>query len=123
MGKMADLPKLALIAGPTAGGKSALALALAERLGGTVINADASQVYADLRILSARPSDAEVARAPHRLFGHVDGADAGYSAARWAAEARAAIDGGLPYTSMPVIVDPSARKGTKKKKSCSFEPE
>ncbi len=101
---MADLPKLALIAGPTAGGKSALALALAERLGGTVINADASQVYADLRILSARPSDAEVARAPHRLFGHVDGADAGYSAARWAAEARAAIADAHAAGRLPILV-------------------
>ncbi len=58
---------------------------------GIVINADASQVYADLRILTARPSAAEEASAPHRLFGHVDAADAGYSAARWAAEARDAI--------------------------------
>ncbi|MFD1789031.1 tRNA (adenosine(37)-N6)-dimethylallyltransferase MiaA [Sphingomonas floccifaciens] len=94
-------PRLAIIAGPTAGGKTAIALALAERHGGTVINADASQVYADLRILSARPSVEEELRAPHRLFGHVDGADTGYSAARWAAEATEAIDqvhanGGLP---------------------------
>lgn len=55
-----------------------------------IINADASQVYADLRILSARPGDAEMALAPHRLFGHVDGAE-NYSAARWAEEATAAI--------------------------------
>ncbi|WP_294291669.1 tRNA (adenosine(37)-N6)-dimethylallyltransferase MiaA [uncultured Sphingomonas sp.] len=98
---MSVRPRVALIAGPTASGKSALALALAERCGGTVINADASQVYADLRILSARPSVEEEARAPHRLFGHVDGADTAYSAARWAVEATAAIDavhvaGGLP---------------------------
>ena len=58
--------------GPTASGKSALALALAERTGGVVINADASQVYADLRILSARPDPAEEARAPHALYGFID---------------------------------------------------
>ena len=60
-----------LIAGPTASGKSALALALAERDGGCVINADASQVYACWRVLTARPGDAELARAPHALYGHV----------------------------------------------------
>lgn len=91
---------VALIAGPTASGKSALALALAEKHNGTVINADSMQVYADLRVLTARPNVDEEKRAPHRLFGHVDGAEA-YSAARWAAEARAAIaeahkDGRLP---------------------------
>ena len=93
-------PPLALIAGPTASGKSALALALAERTGGTIVNADASQVYRDLRVLTARPDEADEARAPHRLFGHVDAAVA-HDVATWAAEARAAIadihaDGGLP---------------------------
>jgi tRNA dimethylallyltransferase len=90
---MTRKPKVALIAGPTASGKSALALAVAERVGGTIINADSAQVYADLRLLSARPSAQEEARAPHRLFGHVDGADTDYSAARWAAEARREIAG------------------------------
>ena len=85
-----DLPPLALIAGPTASGKSALALALAERIGGTIVNADASQVYRDLRVVTARPSAEEEARAPHRLFGHVDAAIA-HNAAAWAAEAKAAI--------------------------------
>lgn len=85
-----DLPPLALIAGPTASGKSALALALAERIGGTIVNADASQVYADLRVVTARPSPEEQARAPHRLFGHVDAAVA-HNAAVWAGEAKAAI--------------------------------
>jgi hypothetical protein len=66
--------RLALIAGPTASGKSALALALAERAGGMVINADSAQVYADLRIISARPSPAEEERAPHRLYGYRDAA-------------------------------------------------
>lgn len=71
-----------LIAGPTASGKSALALTLAERFGGVVINADSMQVYRDLRILSARPSAEEEARAPHRLYGTVDAA-VNFSAGRW----------------------------------------
>ncbi len=94
---------MALIAGPTASGKSALALALAEKHGGTIINADSMQVYADLRILTARPSIEEEARAPHRLFGHVDGADS-YSAARWAAEARAAIHAAHEEGRLPILV-------------------
>ena len=95
---------MALIAGPTASGKSALAIEIAERHRGVVINADASQVYADLRILSARPSSADEARVPHRLFGHVDGADSGYSAARWAAEARHEIDAAHAAGLLPVLV-------------------
>ncbi len=71
-----------LIAGPTASGKSALALDLAERLGGIVVNADAMQVYRDLRILTARPDPAEEARVPHRLYGTVDGAEP-WSVGRW----------------------------------------
>ena len=98
------LPRVALIAGPTASGKSALAIAIAERLDGVVINADASQVYRDLRIVSARPSPADEARVPHRLFGHIDGADDGYSAARWAAEARDAIDATIAEGRLPVLV-------------------
>ncbi|THD36785.1 MAG: tRNA (adenosine(37)-N6)-dimethylallyltransferase MiaA [Sphingomonas sp.] len=99
-----DLPKVALIAGPTASGKSALALMLAEEHGGTIINADSAQVYRDLRIVTARPSAAEEARAPHRLFGHVDAADTGYSAARWASEAREAIDAAVAAGSLPILV-------------------
>jgi tRNA dimethylallyltransferase len=98
-----DLPTVALIAGPTASGKSALALALAEKHRGTVINADSMQVYADLRILTARPSEEEETRVPHRLFGHVDGADA-YSAARWAVEARAAIAEAHAADRLPILV-------------------
>ncbi len=94
---------MALIAGPTASGKSALALALAEKHRGTVINADSMQVYADLRILTARPSEEEETRVPHRLFGHVDGADA-YSAARWAVEARAAIAEAHAADRLPILV-------------------
>jgi tRNA dimethylallyltransferase len=63
-----------LIAGPTASGKSALALAIAQRIGATIVNADSMQVYADLRILTARPSLEEERLAPHRLFGEIDGA-------------------------------------------------
>jgi tRNA dimethylallyltransferase len=98
-----DLPVVALIAGPTASGKSALALALAEKHRGTVINADSMQVYADLRVLTARPTREEEMRAPHRLFGHVDGADA-YSAARWAVEARAAIAEAHEAGRLPILV-------------------
>jgi tRNA dimethylallyltransferase len=79
-----------LIAGPTASGKSALALTLAEALGGTIINADAMQVYRDLRILTARPSPAEEARVPHLLYGHVDAAE-NYSVGRWCVDAAAAL--------------------------------
>lgn len=63
-----------LIMGPTASGKSALALALAERLGGEIVNADSMQVYRDLQIITARPSPEEEARAPHHLYGDVDAA-------------------------------------------------
>ena len=99
-----ELPKMAIVAGPTASGKSALALQLAERFGGTIINADSAQVYRDLRIVTARPSPEEEARAPHRLFGHVYAADTGYSAARWAAEARVEIDRAVAAGSLPVLV-------------------
>jgi tRNA dimethylallyltransferase len=76
-----------LIAGPTASGKSAAALALAERFEATIVNADSMQVYADLRILTARPTIADERRAPHRLFGAIDGA-VNFSAGRWARAAR-----------------------------------
>ncbi len=71
-----------LIAGPTASGKSALALALAQAFGGAVINADSMQIYRDLRIITARPTPEEENRAPHFLFGTVDGA-VNYSVGRW----------------------------------------
>src|SRR6516225_5916684 len=83
-------PRAVLIAGATASGKSALALALAEAIGGTVINADSMQVYRDLRIITARPSPAEEARVPHRLYGHVDAAE-NYSTGRWCIDAGAAL--------------------------------
>jgi tRNA dimethylallyltransferase len=94
---------IALIAGPTASGKSALALHLAEIANGVVINADASQVYADLRILSARPDDDEMARAPHRLFGYRDAATA-CSAADWAEDAKVEIDAAHAAGQLPILV-------------------
>ncbi|MBW4329591.1 tRNA (adenosine(37)-N6)-dimethylallyltransferase MiaA [Stakelama sp. CBK3Z-3] len=97
------LPRVALIAGPTASGKSALAIALAKAHRGTVINADSAQVYRDLRILSARPSAEEEAQVPHRLFGHVDGAE-NYSAARWAREARTEIASAHANNRLPILV-------------------
>jgi tRNA dimethylallyltransferase len=79
---MPETKRAVLIAGPTASGKSALALRLAETLGGIVINADSMQVYRDLRIITARPTPEEEARVPHRLYGHVDAAE-NYSTGRW----------------------------------------
>jgi tRNA dimethylallyltransferase len=94
---------VAVIAGPTASGKSALALALAEKLHGTIINADASQLYADLSILSARPSAAEERRVPHRLYGVMDGAEAA-NAARWAEMAKTAIAEVRAAGRLPILV-------------------
>ena len=79
-----------LIAGPTAGGKSALALDLAERIGGTVVNADSMQVYRELRVLTARPEAADEARAPHRLYGRVPATER-YSAGRYADDVAAVL--------------------------------
>ena len=84
------MPKTILIAGPTASGKSALALLAAEKYGGVVINADAMQVYRDLRIITARPTPEEEARVPHRLYGHIDAAE-NYSVGRWCVDAAAAL--------------------------------
>jgi tRNA dimethylallyltransferase len=81
-----NLGKAVLIAGPTASGKSALALELAQKTGGVVINTDSMQVYRDLRIITARPTMEEEARAPHRLYGHVDAA-VNFSAGAWVADA------------------------------------
>jgi len=92
-----------LIAGPTASGKSGLALALAERLSGTVINADSMQVYRELRILTARPTLEDEARAPHALYGFVAGAEA-YSAGRYAADATGAIADAQAAGRGPIVV-------------------
>lgn len=84
-------PRIWLIAGPTASGKSALALGLARQTGGEIVNADALQLYADLRALSARPSAEEETQAPHHLFGVADGAD-GWSVGRWLRAALPVLD-------------------------------
>jgi tRNA dimethylallyltransferase len=84
------ISRVILLAGPTASGKSALALRIAERVGGTIINADSMQVYRDLRIITARPMPQEEARVPHLLYGHVDAAE-NYSVGRWCVDAGAAI--------------------------------
>ncbi|HET6838328.1 MAG TPA: tRNA (adenosine(37)-N6)-dimethylallyltransferase MiaA [Bradyrhizobium sp.] len=78
--------KAMLIAGPTASGKSALALALAQKTNGVIVNADSMQVYRDLRVLTARPTRGEEARVPHRLYGHVDAA-VNFSAGQWVSDA------------------------------------
>ncbi|MCJ2118129.1 tRNA (adenosine(37)-N6)-dimethylallyltransferase MiaA [Methylobacterium sp. J-001] len=91
-------PAAILIAGPTASGKSALAVRLALRHGGVVINTDSMQVYRDLRRLTARPEPDEEARVPHRLYGHVDGA-VNYSVGQFSRDATALLadlDGRLP---------------------------
>ena len=86
---MGNFPVI-LLAGPTASGKSALALALAEKFGGTIINADSMQVYRDLRLITARPSVEEERRMPHALYGHVDAAE-NYSVGAWRSEAAAEL--------------------------------
>src|SRR3954453_17340248 len=83
-------PPLVLIAGPTATGKSALALALAQQIGGVIVNADSAQVYRDLRVLSAAPPEDERIQVEHRLYGVQDGA-LPCSAAEWSAMARQEI--------------------------------
>src|SRR5678815_296054 len=80
-----------LIAGPTASGKSALALHVAQSLGGVIVNADSMQVYRDLRVITARPTPDEEARVPHRLYGEVDATE-NYSVGRWLADVRPVLD-------------------------------
>jgi tRNA dimethylallyltransferase len=91
-----------LIAGPTASGKSALALKLAKERGGVIINADALQVYRELRILSARPTEAELQVAPHRLYGHVSGLEP-YSVAGWLTDAKREIESAWAHGRLPII--------------------
>jgi tRNA dimethylallyltransferase len=91
-----------LIAGPTASGKSALALALAEATGGVIINTDSMQVYRDLRIITARPSRQEEARVPHWLYGHVDAA-VNFSAGSWVNDATAALAEARAQNRLPIF--------------------
>jgi len=95
--------RVLIIAGPTAGGKSALALDVAEAFSGTVINADSMQVYRELRILTARPSRQDEARAPHKLFGVLSARER-CSAGRWLKMARAEIEAARGAGRLPVVV-------------------
>ena len=99
----AAAPPLVVIAGPTAGGKSAFALALADVMPATIVNADSAQCYRDLRIVTARPDAADEARAPHRLYGTRDGAEPA-SAADWAGEAEAEIAAAHAGGRLPILV-------------------
>ena len=91
-----------LIAGPTASGKSALALQLAERTGGVIINTDSMQVYRDLRIITARPTPHEEAHVPHWLYGHVDAA-VNFSAGSWVKDATAALAEARAQNRLPIF--------------------
>jgi tRNA dimethylallyltransferase len=91
-----------IIGGPTASGKSAFAMAVAQEFGGTIINADSMQVYRDLRILTARPTAAVEALAPHRLYGVLDASDP-CSAARWAVLAEEAIAAASAAGRVPIL--------------------
>jgi tRNA dimethylallyltransferase len=99
---MADLPPAIIVAGPTCSGKSALALTLAERIGGVVINADSMQVYRELRVLTARPTPDEEASVPHRLYGVRPAAEAG-SVAWWRASAVAAMNEARAAGRVPIL--------------------
>jgi tRNA dimethylallyltransferase len=96
-------PPLVVIAGPTASGKSALAIALAQQIGGVVVNADSAQIYRDLKILSAAPTDDELKAAEHRLYGVQDGA-LPCSAADWAEMARKEIANIQASGRTPILV-------------------
>jgi tRNA dimethylallyltransferase len=97
------MPAVVVIAGPTASGKSALALGLAETFAGTVINADSLQCYRSLEILTARPGIADCARAPHRLYGFLDAAERG-SAGGWRALAQAEVAAAATAGRLPIVV-------------------
>ncbi len=91
-----------MICGPTAAGKSGLALALAERYGSVIINADSMQLYADLRVLTARPDVSEEARVPHRLYGVLDGAERA-SVASWLTMATREIETARDAGRLPIL--------------------
>ena len=92
-----------LIHGPTASGKTALSVALAKRLNGEVINADSMQVYRDLRVISARPSDDEMDEVPHHLFGHVAATER-YSTGRWLEAASKVVDDVQRRGKVPIVI-------------------
>jgi tRNA dimethylallyltransferase len=96
-------PAVIVVAGPTASGKSALALALADALNGMIINADSLQCYRDLRILTARPDEAAERQVPHRLYGFLD-AGVGGSAAHWLTLALDEIAGATTAGRLPILV-------------------
>ena len=100
---MPDRTRAVLIAGPTASGKSALALAIAEELDGMIINADSMQIYSDLRIITARPTAAEEAKIPHRLYGYVDAA-MHYSVGHYLTDARDALTRAERQGKVPILV-------------------
>jgi tRNA dimethylallyltransferase len=95
-------PPALIVAGPTASGKSALALAIAQRIGGTIVNADSMQVYRELSIITARPSPEDEAIVPHALYGIRPAAEAG-NAAWWRAEALAAMQTARSRGSIPIL--------------------
>jgi tRNA dimethylallyltransferase len=94
--------KAVLIAGPTASGKSALALQLAQKTGGVVINTDSMQVYRDLRVLTARPTPKEESAVPHRLYGYVD-ASVNFSAGAWVADAARVLTEARAQNRLPIF--------------------
>lgn len=96
-------PRVIVVAGPTAAGKSALGLAIAEQFDGVIINADSQQRFADLRVLTSRPAAADEARAPHKLFGDLGPGETG-SAAEWAIKAAAEIEAAMAQNKCPILV-------------------
>lgn len=102
MSSHGETDKAVLIAGPTASGKSALALEWARQTGGVVINADSMQVYRDLRVLTARPTPGEEAQVPHRLYGHVDAA-VNFSAGSWVADAGRVLEEVRGQNRLPIF--------------------
>ena len=103
MNSQAASSKAVLIAGPTASGKSALALALAKTHDAVIINTDSMQVYRDLRVITARPTPEEEAVVPHRLYGHVDAA-VNFSAGSWVADAAVALGQARAQNRLPIFV-------------------
>lgn len=103
MSSRTDDTNAVLIAGPTASGKSALALALARKTGGIIINTDSMQVYRDLKVITARPTPDEEAMVPHRLYGHVDAA-LNFSAGAWVADAAIALRQARAEKRLPIFV-------------------